>query len=89
MLADKLTEIRNTLQTGSLPNEASVSQGVVLPILNALGWNVFDTQKVCPEYSVGGRRVDFALCVHPRSPAVFLEVKLDGREDGGDRQLFE
>jgi hypothetical protein len=60
-----------------------------LPILQALGWPVFDAQIVCPEYTVEGKRVDFALCHHPRRPEVFIEVKQVGQGEGADKQLFE
>jgi len=44
---------------------------------------------VVPEFSLEGRRVDFALC-HPASrPSVFVEVKKVGLSEGADRQLFE
>ncbi|MEP7037735.1 MAG: restriction endonuclease subunit R [Acidobacteriota bacterium] len=55
-------------------SEAQTSQGIVLPILNNLGWEVFDTTEVTPEYSVGGRRVDFALRIQLINK-VFLEIK--------------
>lgn len=55
-------------------SEAQTSQGIVLPILNNLGWDVFDTTEVTPEYSVGGRRVDFALRIQLINK-VFLEIK--------------
>ena len=55
-------------------SEAQTSQGIVLPILNNLGWEVFDTNEVVPEYSVGGRRVDFALRIQSINK-VFLEIK--------------
>ncbi len=42
-----------------------------------------------PEYSSGGRRVDFALCCAGRRPSLFIEVKGVGRAVDGDRQLFE
>jgi hypothetical protein len=44
---------------------------------------------VVPEYSVEGRRVDYALCHPPNRPAAFVEVKKTGRSEGADRQLFE
>lgn len=89
MLEETLTRIQQSIRRGVFPNEAAVSQGIVLPILNALGWSVFDPSVVSPEYTVEGRRVDFALCGRPDQPVVFLEVKRIGQSDGGDRQLFE
>lgn len=84
-----IEQIQENLRRGSFQNEAAVSQGVVLKVLNALGWDTYDTQVVAPEYSVGGRRVDYALCYPAAKPAVFIEVKQVGRSDGADKQLFE
>jgi hypothetical protein len=89
-LVDVIKDIQSRLRAGRFVNEASVSQGAVLPILNALGWPVFNSQIVCPEYTdVENRRVDFALCHQPRRPEVFIEVKQVGQDEGADRQLFE
>lgn len=87
-LRERLDNARDLLRTGRLVNEAAVSSGVVLPILDALGWPAFDPSVVAPEYGVGKRRVDFALLTSG-SPAVFVEVKQPGLADGADRQLFE
>ncbi len=88
-LSDYLKIVKEGLKQGSYTSEASVSQGILLPTLNELGWPVFDTSIVIPEFSVEKRRVDFALC-HPKNrPSVFIEVKNVGLSDGADRQLFE
>lgn len=88
-LAQDIEDIRTGIKSGRFANEASVSQGIVLRILNALSWPTYDTQVVCPEYSLSGRRVDYALC-HPASkPIAFVEVKQIGQSDGAERQLFE
>lgn len=55
-------------------SEAQTSQGIVLPILNHLDWDVFNTNEVTPEYSVSGGRVDFALRIQSINK-VFLEIK--------------
>ncbi len=87
-LLDRISAARQRLRDGSLANEASVSIGVVLPVLDALGWPAFDPGIVAPEYSVGTRRVDFALLTRG-TPAVFVEVKQPGLAGHADRQLFE
>ena len=74
---------------GRFPNEASVSQGIVLRLLNTLGWSTYESEHVWPEYSLSGRRVDFALCSPPGKPIAFIEVKQIGQCDGAERQLFE
>jgi predicted type IV restriction endonuclease len=88
-LSDHIEEVRAGIRAGRYSNEAAVSQGIVLRLLSALGWPTYDTQIVCPEHSLGGRRVDYALCHPARKPAAFVEVKQIGQSDGAERQLFE
>jgi len=88
-LSEHLKKIRDALREGRFNSEAAVSQGILLPTLYELGWPIFDTSIVIPEYTVQGRRVDYALC-HPKNkPYVFIEVKKIGFSDGADKQLFE
>ena len=88
-LDSQIKRIQDDLKKGLFANEASVSQGIVLPILQSLGWPVFDTKVVCPEYKAGRGKVDYAL-VYPREkPAVYIEVKDVGESKDADRQLFE
>lgn len=84
-----IEKIRNGLREGRFTSEAAVSQGILLPTLHELGWPVFDTSIVIPEFSVEGRRVDYALCHPANQPSVFIEVKKVGLTEGADRQLFE
>lgn len=88
-LEQHIEEIRAGIRAGRFGNEASVSQGIVLRLLHALSWPAYDTQIVCPEYSLEGRRVDFALCHPPGKPIAFVEVKQIGQSEGAERQLFE
>lgn len=88
-LEQHIEEIRAGIKAGRFANEASVSQGIVLRILHALSWPSYDTQIVCPEYSLEGRRVDYALCHPPGKPIAFIEVKQIGQSEGAERQLFE
>ncbi|MBI4556493.1 MAG: restriction endonuclease subunit R [Candidatus Hydrogenedentes bacterium] len=60
-------------------DEAAIKNGVVLRLLDILGWHPLDVSEVTPEYSVGGRRVDFALRVN-ESNKVFIEVKRPAEE---------
>ena len=84
-----IEKVRQGLREGRFTSEAAVSQGILLPALHELGWPVFDTSIVIPEFSVEGRRVDYALCHPANKPSVFIEVKKVGLSDGADRQLFE
>lgn len=84
-----IEEVRAGIKAGRYVNEAAVSQGIVLRLLQALGWPTYDTHVVCPEFALGGRRVDYALCHPPGKPAAFIEVKQIGQSDSAERQLFE
>ena len=86
-LLDRIHAARERLRDGSIRSEQAVSQSVVLPILDALGWPRSDPRFVVPEYSVGSGRVDFALLTHGRA-TVFVEVKQPGLAGRADDQLF-
>lgn len=88
-IANHIEKVRHGLREGRFTSEAAVSHGILLPALHALGWPVFDTSIVIPEFSVEGRRVDYALCHPENRPSVFIEVKKVGLSEGADRQLFE
>ncbi len=88
-LKEHIEDIRAGIRSGRFTNEASISQGIVLRLLHALSWPAYDTHIVCPEYSLEGRRVDFALCHPPTRPIAFIEVKQIGQSEGAERQLFE
>ena len=60
----------------------SVKLGVVLRLLNAAGWDVFDISEVVPDCPAGNGKVDFALVAAstrgtdgPATPQVLVEVK--------------
>jgi predicted type IV restriction endonuclease len=89
LVREDLLDIRTGIKAGRYVNEATVSQGIVQRLLNALGWPVYDTEVVAPEYSLGARRADYALCHPPREPVILIEVKQVGQSKGADRQLFE
>ena len=88
-LKEHIADIRNRLEQKLFPNETAVRQGIVDRLLNALGWETFDTQRVFPEYPINGGRVDYALCHPPGKPIIFIEVKRVGNIEGAERQLFE
>lgn len=88
-IRSQIKTIKDSLIRGSYISEAAVSQGILLPILHELGWPVFNTTVVIPEFTVESRRVDYALCHPENRPSVFIEVKKVGQSDGADKQLFE
>ena len=72
-LARAVEGIRRSIPLASL-DESATKQSVVLRLLTLSGWNPFDPSQVVPEYTVGARRVDFALLPNSAN-AVFVEVK--------------
>ena len=81
-MAEKLKEviqnIRDSNNIGSA-NEMGIRQAAVLPLLDALGWDIRDLDEVIPEYIVGQNRVDYFIAVKGEGK-VFIEVKA-ARED--------
>ena len=61
-------------------SKAAIAQAVVLRLLAAAGWDVFDLSQVMPGYVTGNRSIDFALMPpgQPRGavpPSVFIDVR--------------
>ena len=66
-------------------SKAAIAQAVVLRLLTAAGWNVFDLSQVMPGYITGNSSVDFALLPPPPGrprgavpPSVFIDVRPPG-----------
>jgi len=90
-LKEHIHEIKIGIKLERFPNEEAVKQGIIIRILTALSWNCWDTKIVCPEYSTGSGRVDYALCDTFEKPIVFIEAKkdLEKQNDNSVRQLME
>ncbi|MFQ5873335.1 MAG: hypothetical protein ACE5JL_06000 [Dehalococcoidia bacterium] len=72
-IAQAVIALRSSVLLGSL-DEPGTKQGIVLRLLSLAGWDAFDLSEVVPEYTVGSRRVDYALRVGSAN-RVFIEVK--------------
>ena len=81
-----IDKIRDSLERRIFKNEAEVRLGIVDELLRELGWPMSNTKVVCPEYSIGGGRVDYALRDHHVRPIVLIEVKNIGKLDSGAKQ---
>lgn len=88
-LETAVADVTERLRQGRFPNEQAISQGVVLRLLQELGWDTWDTSTVWPEYQTGEGRVDFALCYPTSMPAIFVEVKQPGKAEDAVRQALE
>lgn len=88
--AETIEDLAKGIGAGSYRSEAEISQGVIKRVLHELGWPVFDVQIVAPEFRIGTRKVDYALCHPAGKPSVLVEVKDLGKADNrGQKQLFE
>jgi len=89
-LQEHLQDIKEGLKLGRYSKEEGVKQGIILRILSTLSWNCWNTKIVCPEYSVGSGRVDYALCNNFGQPLVFIEAKDIGKQnDNSEEQLMK
>jgi len=98
-LVRAIKEICDSLKRGSFASEAEISLGVVIRLLNTLGWDTWHSKVVTPEFPVKmetdsprgkSKAVDYALCHPPGKPSVLIEVKDVGKANAkGEKQLFE
>lgn len=88
-LVEIISDITIKLRQGRFANEQAISQGIVLRLMQELGWDVYDTNIVWPEFQTGEGRADFALCHPPSKPSIFIEVKQPGKAEDGVRQALE
>ena len=87
-IARAVEQINRTVFLASL-DESATKQSVVLRLLSLCGWDPFDPAQVVPEYTVGNRRVDFALRPGTAN-AVFIEVKRPSESlENHEQQLLE
>ena len=85
-----IRDIRDRFDRGLYSTEAEVSRGVVMRLLETLGWDVFDMKRVSPEFKIDSRKVDYALQHQPFGPVVLIEVKKAGNvTESGEEQLFD
>lgn len=76
-LSDRVTQQMSVLKT-----EEATKNALVMPLINALGYNVFDPQEVIPEFTadVGtkkGEKVDYAIVIDGH-PMILIECKTAG-----------
>ena len=75
-MTEKLIATIETIKSMSVEqfDETAIKQTVILRLLADLGWNIFDRGEVYPEFTIEGKRVDYALrCKNIEK--VFIEVK--------------
>jgi predicted transport protein len=74
-----LANAKSLGEAGPAANEANTKQGLIDPLLSALGWNVGDWREVDREYKVfDGTFLDYALRIGGKAK-LFVEAKALGR----------
>ena len=83
---DQLRTIASRLpsQLDHLQTEEATKTSLVMPFINALGYNIFDPTEVVPEYTadVGtkkGEKVDYAI-LKEKKPIILIECKWSGAD---------
>ena len=84
--ADKLRTLaaRAREQVKVIHTEEAAKTALVMPFLDALGYNIFDPREVVPEFTadVGtkkGEKVDYAIC-QAGEPSILIECKWGGKD---------
>lgn len=81
-----IEDIRDKIARGTYRNEEHVRVCIVLRILQALGWDIWNPNEVNLEFPVlpneDQTRIDVALFLTPHEPSVFIEVKALGKLEG-------
>lgn len=78
-MKEVLADIAQKLQQGAYQNEEHVRLSLVSRLLYALGWDIWDPNRVNAEFkpipTEDGTKVDLALFIEHRIPSVFIEIK--------------
>ena len=80
---------RATRQRDSLTTEEATKHALILPFIQALGYNVFDPTEVVPEFTADyglktGEKVDYAI-IQNDAPSMLFECKKLGDPLGAER----
>ena len=76
-----IERVQSEIRQGENLNERQTINYLISPILNSLGWNVYDRTRVIHEFPVGNGQVDMAF-KHDDKTVVFLEAKRVGVDLG-------
>ena len=73
-LAERLHDLAAEWERRTFANRPEVVDGVVLPLLQHLGWETADPGVAVRDFTTAAGTVDFALCAPPGDPRILLEV---------------
>lgn len=87
-LQEVLNEVLTHLHAGAFLSEAAISGQAIVPVLQQLGWGVFNPAEVVRDYTTPNGRVDYALCL-AGTARVFVDVKQARDFSEGAEQLLD
>lgn len=73
-LAERIRDLTRDFEQATPATRRDIADGILLPLLRHLGWNVEDTNAVAPGFATPGGPVDFALCHPPGDPAILVMI---------------
>lgn len=73
-LAEKLRDLTRDFEQATPATRRDIADGILLPLLRHLGWNVEDTNAVAPGFETPAGPVDYALCHPPGDPAILVTI---------------
>lgn len=93
MVSSKFLEFISSVKgrLGAYPSEEAVSVQIVLPVLGHLGWDIYNSEYVYPQYPLERLKVDYGLKISrgkQEGLRCIIEVKAEGNLDA-DHQLFQ
>jgi len=93
MISSKFLEFISSVKgrLGTYPSEEAVSVQIVLPVLGHLGWDIYNSEYVYPQYPLERLKVDYGLKISrgkQEGLRCIIEVKAEGNLDA-DHQLFQ
>lgn len=73
-LSRRLRELAGGFEQGSVAARRDVADGLLVPLLRHLGWDVEDPGVVAPGFDTPGGMVDFALSHPPGRPRILVKI---------------
>lgn len=73
-LAERIRDLTRDFEQATPATRRDIADGIILPLLRHLGWNVEDTSVVAPGFATPAGPVDFALCHPPGDPAILVMI---------------
>ena len=89
-LAERLDDLAAACERGTSATRPEVVDGIVLPLLQHLGWETADLGVAVRDFATAAGTVDLALCAPPGDPRILIKVgALPGSAAAPDDHPFD